>query len=78
MNIYVVTQGERGQGGSIVDIFYLKTDAVKFATKFAKTMSFSMVKQKGRNAWNGGCDWLSVAEWPVSDSAEESLAEINN
>ena len=78
MNVYVVMRGENYEGGSIVDIFYLESDAVKFATEFAETMSFRMAKQKGRNVWTGGCDWLSVDEWPVSDSAEESLEEMSN
>jgi len=78
MKVYVVMRGENHEGGSIVAVFYLEKDAVKFATKFAKAMSFPMTKKKDRNVWAGGCDWLSVREWPVFDSVEESLEEINN
>jgi len=78
MKVYVVMQGENHEGGSVVAVFYLEKDAVKFATKFAKAMSFPMTKKKDRNVWTGGCDWLTILTYEVSDSAEEALAEINN
>jgi hypothetical protein len=78
MKVYVVMHGENYQGGSLQDIFSNRREAVKFATEFAKTMPFSMTKKKDRDVWTGGCDWLSVDERPVSNSAEEALEEINN
>ena len=78
MNVYVVMQGENYEGGSIVEIFSTQSEAVKFATKFAKTMSFPMIKHKDRNVWNGGCDWLSISAYTLSYSAEESLQEMSN
>jgi hypothetical protein len=78
MKVYVVMHGENYQGGSLQDIFSNRREAVKFATEFAKKMSFPMTKKAELDRWTGGCDWLSVTEWYVSDSAEEALEEINN
>jgi hypothetical protein len=78
MKIYVVMFGERYEGGHICDIFSTESEAIKFANEYAKTMSFTMVKDPENNNWVGGCDWLSVEEWGVSSSAEEALEEINN
>jgi hypothetical protein len=78
MKVYVVAEGERGEGGSNVAVFFSEKEAIKFATKYAKTMPFDMVKYPKGNHWHGGCDWLAIYTYEVSDSAEEALEEINN
>ena len=78
MKVYVVATGERGEGGSNVAAFFSEKEAIKFATEYAKTMPFSMMKFPKGNHWHGGCDWLTILTYKVSDSAEEALEEINN
>jgi hypothetical protein len=76
--VYVVMAGEKYEGGHICSIFATESEAVKFATEYAKTMPFTAEKHPGRNDWSGGRFFLTVEEWEVFPSAEVALEEINN
>jgi len=67
MTVYIISQGERGEGGYILEIHQSFEKAKESFKGFAPTDDGWKVNESGDYAHNG-CDWIDIAPQEVIPS----------
>lgn len=59
--VYIVSIGEKCEGGSVSGVFHNREDACKFIAKNHKEF-----RETSRDYWeDDGCDYIEIEEWEV-------------
>lgn len=62
--IYIVVNGERGEGGTIVSVHRFKKAAIKAALAVKCCFEGGWVPD-GPTSWVNGCDFVLYQKWPI-------------